>query len=115
MVCHRRAPYAGATIELACRAVAAALFIGLLAGCEESPPPVADLSNTPWFDPKVQIEGLKSGDMRIRGVSAINLGNLGAKAAEAIPELEKIAQNDPEPKVRESASKALEKIRAANE
>jgi hypothetical protein len=96
------------------RTVSAALCLAVcLFGCEKAASPPADLSKTPWFDPKVQIEGLKDGDARIRGVSAINLGNIGAPAAEAIPALEKLAQNDPEPKVREQAAKALEKIRAA--
>ena len=89
------------------------LGVGALAGCEKAPPTAVDLAKAPWLDPKVQMEGLKDGDMRIRGLSAFNLGNQGAAAAAAIPELEKLAKDDPEPKVRENALKALEKIRAA--
>jgi hypothetical protein len=96
------------------RRTAGMLFLaGIFIGCEKSPPPVMDLSKAPWLDPEVQIEGLKDSDMRIRGVSAINLGNIGAAAADAIPALEKLAKDDPEPKVRENAANALEKIRAA--
>ena len=96
------------------RAAAGTLCLAAwLLGCEKAAVPPSDLSKTPWFDPKVQLEGLKDGDARIRGVSAINLGNIGAGAAEAIPALEKLAQDDPEPKVREQAAKALEKIRTA--
>lgn len=93
------------------------LALGSLAmtwGCEKSPPPVTDLSKAPWLDPKVQSEGLKSGDMRIRGISAVNLGKIGAPAADAIPTLEKLAQSDPEKKVRDLSKQAVEKIRAAS-
>lgn len=94
-------------------ASAALLLAGHLVGCGDAPPPVTDLSKAPWLDPKVQIEGLKDSDMRIRSLSAINLGNIGAAASDAIPELERLARTDGEPKVRENAAKALEKIRAA--
>jgi hypothetical protein len=95
----------------------AARFILLIAaasvlGCQKDAPPI-DLSKAPWLDPKAQMEGLKNSDFRIRGISAFNLGNIGAKAAEALPELERIAGNDPEPKVRENAREAIEKIKAA--
>jgi HEAT repeat protein len=60
----------------------------------------------------VQIDGLNSSDKVIRGVSAYNLGNIGAPAADAVPRLEQLAKDDPEPKVRENAAKAVEKIRA---
>jgi hypothetical protein len=99
--------------ELVRAGVAALCLAACLLGCEKAATPPTDLSKTPWFDPKVQREGLKDGDARIRGVSAINLGNIGAPAAEAIPALEKLAKDDPEPKVRQQAAKALEKIRAA--
>jgi hypothetical protein len=103
--------------EPRCRRAATAvlLLLAIAIGCEKTPPPVTDLSKTPWLDPKVQQEGLKSKDMRIRGISAFNLGNMGAKATDAVPELEKLAKDDPEPKVRENASKAVEKIKAANQ
>jgi HEAT repeat protein len=82
-------------------------------GCSGESPAPADLSQTPWLDPKVQVEGLKSKEVRIRAASVINLGNIGADAAAAIPELEKVAASDPEPKVRAKAAEALEKINAA--
>ena len=83
-------------------------------GCDNSPPPPTDPAKAPWLlDPQSQIEGLKNSDVRIRGISAFNLGNMGAKAAGAIPELEKLAKDDANPKVRDNARLALEKIRAA--
>jgi hypothetical protein len=90
------------------------LFVAAIAvGCGKAPP-AADPSKAPWLDPKTQIESLKDEDFRVRGIAAFNLGNLGAKAAHAIPELERLAQNDPIPKVRENAAAALEKLRAAS-
>jgi hypothetical protein len=90
------------------------LAIAFQLGCDQAPPPVNDPANAPWlFDPRSQIDGLKNGDRRIRGIAAFNLGNMGAKAAEAIPALEKLAKDDPDPKVREKASEALQKIRGA--
>ena len=82
-------------------------------GCGKSPA-VTDLSQTPWLDPKAQIKSLKDGNMQIRGIAAHHLGNMGAGAAEAIPELEKLAENDPEKKVRDLSKEAVEKIRAAS-
>jgi hypothetical protein len=38
---------------------------------------------------------------------------MGATAIDAVPQLEKLAQGDPQPKVRENAREALERIRAA--
>jgi HEAT repeats len=87
--------------------------LGSVAGCEKAPPAVIDPSKTPWLDPTTQLEGLKNEDFRIRGLSAFNLGNLGAKAADAIPQLEKLATNDPNPKVRQNAAEAIDKIQAA--
>ena len=91
--------------------VGAAVIFG---GCREQPELPADLSKAPWLDPKAQMEGLRSSDFRIRGISAFNLGNMGARATEAVPELERLAANDPEPKVRENAREAVEKINAAS-
>jgi hypothetical protein len=82
-------------------------------GCDSGPSPVTDLSKAPWLDPAVQVEGLGHADKRIRGLSALNLGNIGAPAADAIPQLEKLAQDDRDAKVRELAKVAIEKIRAA--
>jgi hypothetical protein len=88
------------------------LALGVLGGCDKGPPSAVDPAKTPWLDPKSQIEGLENSDFRIRGLSAFNLGNMGARAAEAIPELERLAKNDPHQKVRENAAEALAKIRA---
>jgi HEAT repeat protein len=85
------------------------------AGCEKAPPPVTDPAKAPWrLDPNMQIDGLKNRDFRIRGLSAFNLGNMGAKAANAIPFLEKLAKDDPNPKVRDNAQQAVDKIRSAS-
>jgi hypothetical protein len=86
----------------------------LASGCKKPPPAVTDLSKAPWLDPKVQAENLKSNDMRLRGLAAINLGKIGAPAADAIPALEKLAQSDPEQKVRDLSREAIEKIQAAS-
>jgi hypothetical protein len=85
----------------------------LVAGCGEATPRSIDLSKTPWLDPKVQMQGLKNEDFRIRGLSAFNLGNMGEKAAGAILELEQLAKADPNAKVRQNAAEAANKIRAA--
>jgi hypothetical protein len=89
------------------------VFLISLAGCDTSPPPTTDLTKTPWLDPKAQIEALKNQDFRIRGLAAFHLGNLGAKAADALPELERLAKDDPNSKVRDNAQMAVQKIRAA--
>jgi hypothetical protein len=92
------------------------LLSASFAGCEKAPPPVTDPAKAPWLlDPSAQIEGLKNGDFRIRGLSAFNLGNMGLKAASAIPVLEKLAKDDPNPKVRENAQQAVDKIRSASD
>lgn len=84
------------------------------AGCGKRPPPVTDPAKAPWLlDPQSQINGLKNGDFRIRGISAFNLGNMGAKAADALPELERLARDDQNQKVRVQAREAVDKIRAA--
>jgi HEAT repeat protein len=83
--------------------------------CSKAPPVPTDPAKAPWLlDPGSQIKGLGSQDFRIRGISAFNLGNMGAKAAEALPALEKLAKDDPEPKVRERAQEAVGKIRSAS-
>jgi len=96
-------------------AATALLFvISFLVGCGESPPPVTDPAKAPWLlDPDSQIKLLKESQERVRGLAAFNLGNMGAKAVDAIPELERLAKNDPEPIVRNRAKEAIEKIRAA--
>jgi hypothetical protein len=47
-------------------------------------------------------------------MAARNLGNMGAAAKVAIPELERLS-DDKNPKVREMVAEALHKIRAASE
>ena len=85
----------------------------IVGGCKNEAPATIDPAKAPWLDPKAQTDGLKSQDFRIRGLSAFHLGNMGAKAVDALPQLEKLAQDDPNPKVRENAHEAIEKIRAA--
>jgi hypothetical protein len=94
-------------------ALTAAVLLAV-GGCKNESPATVDPTKAPWLDPNAQMDGLKSRDFRIRGLSAFHLGNMGAKAAEAIAELEKLAQDDPHPKVRDNAREALEKIRAAS-
>ena len=84
-------------------------------GCNKTPPPVTDPAMAPWLDPKAQLKGLKDGEYRIRGLSAFHLGNMGAKSAAALPELERIARDDPNEKVRQLAKDAVAKIRAASQ
>jgi hypothetical protein len=84
-------------------------------GCEPSVPPASESASAPWrHDAPSQIDGLQNSDYRIRGLAAFNLGNMGADAGEAVPLLEKLAQSDPHPKVRENAQRAIDKIRAAS-
>jgi hypothetical protein len=93
----------------------AVFIVVVTGGCEKAPPPVTDPTKAPWLlDPNSQINGLKNSDHRIRGLSAFNLGQMGAKAVDAIPLLEEIANDDPDPKVRENAHEAIDKIRAAS-
>jgi hypothetical protein len=95
-------------------AVVLLLAVASVSGCEKAPT-VTDPAKAPWLlDPQMQINGLKNQDHRIRGLSAFNLGNMGGKAAAAIPELERLAKDDPEPKVRERAREAVEKLRGAS-
>jgi len=89
------------------------LAVVAIAGCEKTSPPVTDVTAMPWLDPRSQIKGLKDNDYRIRGLSAFNLGNMGPKAEEAIPELERLSRDDPNERVRENSRQAVEKIRAA--
>lgn len=97
------------------RTASALLLLAVFAsGCGKSTPSAADPANAPWlFDPQSQIKSLKDGDYRVRGIAAFNLGNMGAKASDAIPLLEKLSRDDPNEKVRENAREALEKIRGA--
>jgi hypothetical protein len=87
--------------------------VGFVGGCEKTPPPSTDPEKAPWLFPEKQIENLKNTDKVVRSLAAHHLGNMGAKAEAAIPELERLAKEDPDPKVRENAAAALEKIRKA--
>jgi hypothetical protein len=115
LIFNRRSLFAGNRRHPLTRFAATALVLSLVVvvGCKQSPPAVVDPNRTPWLDPKTQTENLKNQDFRIRGLAAFNLGNIGAKAADAVPELERLAKNDPNAKVRENAALAVEKIRAA--
>ena len=100
------------------RAAILTLFavVALFSGCKQSQQPVTDAAKAPWLlDPQSQIKSLKDGNFRIRGIAAFNLGNMGAKAAEAVPALDRLAHEDPNDKVRENAREAVEKIRAAKQ
>jgi HEAT repeat protein len=72
-----------------------------------------DPSKTPWLDPQAKIKALKQSDQRVRDLAAAQLGEMGARAADALPELERLANDDPEPNVRERAKEAIDKIQAA--
>jgi hypothetical protein len=87
--------------------------VGFVGGCDKTPPLSTDPELTPWLFPEKHIEGLKNTEWMVRGLAAHHLGNMGAKAEAAIPELERLAKEDPVPKVRENAAAALEKIRKA--
>lgn len=82
-------------------------------GCGRSAPTETDPSKTPWLDPQAKMKALKQSDRRVRGLAASQLGEMGAKAVDALPELERLAKDDPDPDVRERAKKSVDKIRAA--
>jgi hypothetical protein len=86
-------------------------LVALTAGCGGEPPPLP-LEKPPWLIPMEQIKLLTHDDARIRKLAAKNLGRIGAGAAEAIPELENL-RDDEDPKVSKAAVEAIEKIRAA--
>jgi HEAT repeat protein len=72
-----------------------------------------DLSKTPWLDPQAKIKALRQSDQRVRGLAATQLGELGAQAVDALPELERLAKEDPDLNVRARAKESVAKIRAA--
>ena len=84
----------------------------MVAGCGDRTTATPTPEKTPWLFPDKQIELLKSSDDRAKTLAARNLGNIGAGAVAAIPELEKLS-NAKNPKLRKSVHEALEKIRAA--
>jgi len=91
------------------------LFLGFLiflsaTGCGKEPPAVEPTpEQAPWLFPEKQIELLKASDSTARALAARNLGNMGSRAESAIPELKNLLE-DENPKVRELAKEALEKI-----
>ena len=95
------------------RLILGCLLIFLSVGCDKTPS-VAEPTpeTTPWLFPETQIKQLKASDFKARAVAARSLGKMGARAEAAIPELERLANEDKNPKVREIAAEALEKIRA---
>lgn len=82
-------------------------------GCGKSAPTETDPSKTPWLDPQAKLNALKQSDRRLRGLAAYQLGEMGAKAVDALPELERLAKEDPDQTVRERAKASVDKIRAA--
>jgi len=96
----------------------AKLLLGLLlilvsVGCDKAATVAEPTPETaPWLFPEKQIELLDDRDFIVRALAARNLGNIGARSESAIPELEKLLE-DENPKVRKIAAEALEKIRAA--
>jgi len=90
------------------------LFLVAVAGCDSGPKAAEPtLETTPWLFPGPNIEQLSARDFRARAVAARSLGRMGAEAKAAIPELERLVKEDENAKVREIATIALEKIRAA--
>jgi len=89
------------------------LLILVSAGCDSGPKGAEPtLENAPWLFPGPNIEELSAPDFMARAVAARSLGRMGAKAEAAIPELERLVQEDEHPKVREIAEESLKKIRA---
>lgn len=82
-------------------------------GCGEDPVPTVEpsLETTPWLFPEKQIEMLAVSDFKIRARAARNLGNMGAKAESALPELERLLEDEND-RVQAIAKEAIEKIRA---
>ena len=80
-------------------------------GCNRAPQAETP-QDAPWLDPAAQVELLKTGDYRLQVLAAKNLGNLGAQAADSVPELEKL-RDDPNPKVRHAVRAAIGEIMQA--
>jgi len=80
-------------------------------GCGPQKASEEQVERQEWSDPQKQIELLGSNLPQVRILAVTNLGNAGKAAEDAIPALEKIAENDPEERVRTAAQEALGKIR----
>jgi HEAT repeat protein len=79
--------------------------------CREA---VAKLGNLGAADPEVLpalTSALHDADSQIRGDAVLALAKLGREAKPAIPDLEALAQRDPDSKVRDYATRTLEKLR----
>jgi len=88
------------------------LVVLVTTGCGEKLQTVEPTpEQAPWLVPEKQIQLLKASDSTARALAARNLGNMGARAESAIPELKKLLE-DENPKVRTLVEEALEKITA---
>jgi HEAT repeat protein len=58
------------------------------------------------------IRALEDRDSTVRLLAAFNVGQMGEPAMRALEMLEDVAERDPEPKVRDTALKTLNKLRA---
>lgn len=89
------------------------VVLAALIGCDRAPDVAEPTPETaPWLFPDEQMKLLAAPDFKVRALAARNLGKMGAAAEPAIPELEKLLEDDNE-KVRDIAQEALDKIRAA--
>ena len=57
------------------------------------------------------LESVEGGEQLARLEAAVALGDIGAPAADAVPILELVSEEDPAPAVRAAAKRALEQIR----
>ncbi len=96
----------------------ALMLVTAVAGCggaedsqEVKLPKLADKNSV---DVPRTIEALSHAEPRVRILNAYRLGELGPRAAEAIPALQKLT-NDPDPRVKLRAEEALAKIQASDE
>ncbi len=78
----------------------------------ESPPPARDTS--PEEDVRSAMEDLKSSDPFTRYAAALILKKKGAQAQPAVPLLRELAQDDPDPEVRQAASRAADAIQGTD-
>ena len=58
------------------------------------------------------IRALEDRDSTVRLMAAFNVGQMGEPAMKALDTLEDVSERDPEPKVRDTALKTLNKLRA---
>lgn len=93
--------------------VALVILLSSISGCGRggSPPGApSPATNVPALLEELKVlKGSES--VGRRNLAANRLGRLGAKASDAIDELEDVANSDPNPDVRETAKLALAKIR----